>query len=149
MWPIIKFQNFKYTSNQPVLCTEWLRGTEISVFWTKCMCPPQEVKLNFAVKFWSDCSQTPPPPPRKWSWTLSAVKFQSDCSQTPPTEVKLNFVCSEVLKWLQSDFPPRKKWSWTLSAVKFWSDCSQTPPPRYPTWLQLSNFKYVDVISES
>ena len=78
------------------------QGTEISVFWTNCMCP----------SLW------------KWSWTLSAVLHFVVTAVGPhsPLEVKLNFVCSEVLKWLQLD-PPRSEvelclqWSSEVTAV--------------------------------
>ena len=97
--------------------------------------PPKWSWSLSAVKFWSDCSQTPP----HWrSWTLAAVKFWSDCSQTPP-EVK--FGCSEVLKWLVRPPLPRSEvevclqWSSEVTAVG--------PPP--PTEVKL-NFGCSEVL---
>ena len=98
-----------------MLYMEWLGGTEISWFWTKCTCKvtklpetqyflyPSQEKLNLS------CSEV-----LKW--------LQSD----PTQDQKLNLSCSEVLKWLQLD--PPKIWSWTWATVKFWSDCSWSPP---------------------
>ena len=69
-------------------------------------------------------------------------------------KVKLNLICTDC-SWMQA--ASSRMWSWAWSAVtavrrpppgcevELGLQWLQSDPPSYPTWLQLSNIKYIDV----